>query len=227
MKITFIKHSGFAVEMDRCVLIFDDWQDPAHVVPPLLETGKAVYFFVSHLHGDHYSRDIFAYKEKAAGYILHKDCDARGINAPIHYMDVGEDYETSHFALHMYGSTDAGGSYMIRAEGKTLFHAGDLNWWHWAGEPAADNRHAREWYRKELAALAEKTVDYAFFPVDARQAVAREWGVKAFLQQVQVKTCLIPMHAFGIRWCPSYEFRWAYEGIPLWIPSKEGDSFES
>lgn len=227
MKITFIKHSGFAVEMDQCIFVFDHWQDPAHVVPPLFEKGKPVYFFVSHFHGDHYSRDIFTYKERAAQYILHKDCDARGIAAPIHYMDVGEDYETPHFSVHMYGSTDAGGSYMIRAEGKTIFHGGDLNWWHWAGEPDADNRHARAWYEKELAAISEKTVDYAFFPVDARQAVAREWGVKAFLRQVRVKKCLIAMHAFGIRWCPSYEFRWNYEGTPLWIPQQEGDSFES
>ena len=85
---------------------------------------------------------------------------------------------------------------------------------------------ARDEYFKELGKLSGKQVDIAFFPVDARQAVAREWGVKAFLETVTVKTLLVPMHAFGCRWAPSYEFRWRFPDTPLWIPEKEGDIFE-
>lgn len=68
-------------------------------------------------------------------------------------------------------------------------------------------------------------MDIVFFPVDARQAVAREWGVKAFLEKFDVSTVLVPMHAFGIRWSPSYEFRWRFPDIPLWIPKAEGDVY--
>lgn len=223
MKITFIAHSGFAVEMESAVLVFDCWKDPAGVVPPLFKKEKPVYFFVSHLHGDHFSQRIFDWKDQTAQYILHRDCVPCVPVENAHWMDPGGDFETAHFSVHMYGSTDAGGSYMIRTGEKTIFHAGDLNWWHWAGESDAENRHARDWYREELSKISEKEVDAAFFPVDARQAPAREWGVKTFLEQVRVKELLVPMHAFGLRWCPSYEFRWKYEGIPLWIPGEEGD----
>lgn len=33
MKLTYIFHSGFALETDDAVLIFDYWMDPARVVP--------------------------------------------------------------------------------------------------------------------------------------------------------------------------------------------------
>ena len=68
-------------------------------------------------------------------------------------------------------------------------------------------------------------MNIVFFPVDARQEVAREWGVKAFLEKFDVSTALVPMHAFGIRWSPSYEFRWRFPDIPLWIPKAEGDVY--
>lgn len=31
-------------------------------------------------------------------------------------------------------STDEGVAFLVTAEGRTVFHAGDLNWWHWEGE---------------------------------------------------------------------------------------------
>lgn len=224
-KITFLAHSGFALELSDCVLVFDLYKDPAGALPGVFDLGKPVYFFVSHIHGDHFNPSIYQWKEKAVGYILHKDCVAGDrTGAAVHFMDVGEDYETPQFAVHMYGSTDAGGSYMIHHGDDVIFHAGDLNWWHWAGEEDGDNREARRWYFEELSKIREKAVDLAFFPVDARQEVAREWGVEAFLDRTIVKERLIPMHAFGTRWCPSYRFRWHYD-VPLWIPSKEGDLF--
>lgn len=40
MKLTYIFHSGFALENDDAVLIFDYWMDPARVVPRLLSGAK-------------------------------------------------------------------------------------------------------------------------------------------------------------------------------------------
>lgn len=36
-------------------------------------------------------------------------------------------------------STDEGVAWFVTAEGKFIFHAGDLNWWHWEGEDKAWN----------------------------------------------------------------------------------------
>lgn len=72
----------------------------------------------------------------------------------MHLMDVGDSYSNEDFTVKMYGSTDAGGSFLIHCHGITIFHAGDLNWWHWAGDSDAANLDARNNYFAELEKLS-------------------------------------------------------------------------
>ena len=46
MKITFIEHSGFMVEMERTVLLFDYYQGEI----PAFDKEKTLYVFVSQNH---------------------------------------------------------------------------------------------------------------------------------------------------------------------------------
>lgn len=220
----FLHHSGFMLELETMILIFDYYLDPLKRLEDRLEkTDKPVYFFVSHVHGDHFNRAIRKFEKRASGYFLHRDCHlALADESLLHEMDVGETVNEGPLSVHMYGSTDAGGAYMVEAEGLTIFHAGDLNWWHWAGEGDSENREARDWFFRELSCIKEKEVDIAMLPVDARQQAAREWGVKAYLSHFSAGL-LIPMHAFGQRWAPSYEFRWLFPKQQMWIPKEDGD----
>lgn len=220
----FLHHSGFMLELETMILVFDYYLDPLKRLEDRLEkTDKPVYFFVSHVHGDHFNRAIRKFEKRASGYFLHRDCHlALADESLLHEMDVGETVNEGPLSVHMYGSTDAGGSYMVEAEGLTIFHAGDLNWWHWAGEGDSENREARDWFFRELSCIKEKDVDIAMLPVDARQQAAREWGVKAYLSHFSAGL-LIPMHAFGQRWAPSYEFRWLFPKQQMWIPKEDGD----
>lgn len=220
----FLHHSGFMLELETMILVFDYYLDPLKRLEDRLEkTDKPVYFFVSHVHGDHFNRAIRKFEKRASGYFLHRDCRlALADESLLHEMDVGETVNEGPLSVHMYGSTDAGGSYMVEAEGLTIFHAGDLNWWHWAGEGDSENREARDWFFRELSCIKEKEVDIAMLPVDARQQAAREWGVKAYLSRFSAGL-LIPMHAFGQRWAPSYEFRWLFPKQQMWIPKEDGD----
>lgn len=220
----FLHHSGFMLELETMILVFDYYLDPLKRLEDRLEkTDKPVYFFVSHVHGDHFNRAIRKFEKRASGYFLHRDCHlALADESLLHEMDVGETVNEGPLSVHMYGSTDAGGSYMVEAEGLTIFHAGDLNWWHWAGEGDSENREARDWFFRELSCIKEKEVDIALLPVDARQQAAREWGVKAYLSHFSAGL-LIPMHAFGQRWAPSYEFRWHFPKQQMWIPKEDGD----
>lgn len=220
----FLHHSGFMLELETMILVFDYYLDPLKRLEDRLEkTDKPVYFFVSHVHGDHFNRAIRKFEKRASGYFLHRDCHlALADKSLLHEMDVGETVDEGPLSVHMYGSTDAGGSYMVEAEGLTIFHAGDLNWWHWAGEGDSENREARDWFFRELSCIKEKEVDIAMLPVDARQQAAREWGVKAYLSHFSAGL-LIPMHAFGQRWAPSYEFRWLFPKQQMWIPKEDGN----
>ena len=226
-RIDFLYHSGFIYENEDCVLIFDYYRDPEEIVKKRLEeTKKPVYFFVSHVHGDHFNPAIAAFEEKAAGYIMHRDCRIflREMNKS-HLMDVGESLSLGDLQVKMYGSTDEGGSYLVTGRELSVFHAGDLNWWHWAGEATFENLAAGDAFMKELGKITERQMDVVFFPVDARLQVAREWGVKAFLGRISCRL-LVAMHAFGTPWLPSYEFRYLYPRQKLWIPKQAGDSFE-
>ncbi len=226
-QIYFLYHSGFLVETDDALLIFDYYQDPAGILEKKLRLSeKPAYFFVSHVHGDHFNPAIAEFEKRAAGYVLHRDCRLTlAEHGKAHYMDVGETLTLDGLTIKMYGSTDEGGSYLVKGQGISIFHAGDLNWWHWAGEPKAENLEAGRNFHKELSRIEERHVDIAFFPVDARLAVAREWGAKAFLAHTDCGL-LVAMHAFGAPWAPSYEFRYTYPEQKLWIPSKPGENFE-
>ena len=56
MQVTFLGHSGFCLELENIVLIFDWWQGE---LPPL-PTGKPLAVFASHSHQDHFKPEIFA-----------------------------------------------------------------------------------------------------------------------------------------------------------------------
>ena len=60
MKITFIEHSGFMVEMEHTVLLFDYY----HGKIPTFDKNKTLYVFVSHSHADHYNPVIWELKEQ-------------------------------------------------------------------------------------------------------------------------------------------------------------------
>lgn len=54
VKITYISHSCFAVELEHSVLVFDYYQGEL----PLWNPEKTIYVFVSHRHYDHFSKEF-------------------------------------------------------------------------------------------------------------------------------------------------------------------------
>ena len=67
MTLTYIFHSGFVLETEQSILIFDYWLDPGNVVPPFLQKDKPVSVFSSHFHEDHFNREILTWKEQCNG----------------------------------------------------------------------------------------------------------------------------------------------------------------
>ena len=54
IQMTYLAHSGFAVETATKVLVFDYYQDEQRVVRRYADGDKPLWFFVSHWHGDHF-----------------------------------------------------------------------------------------------------------------------------------------------------------------------------
>lgn len=225
LQLTYLAHSGFAVETATKVLIFDYYQDEQHIVRKYADGEKPLWFFVSHWHGDHFNRHIADFPQATAAYVINAGVPFRqAAKEKLHVMDVYDTCRIGDAIVTQFGSTDEGGSFLVKTDGISIFHAGDLNWWHWLGDTDENNAAAKKMYDAEMEKLDGLTIDVAFFPVDARLERAREWGVMGFLQHVRVEKCLVPMHYFGAPWQPSAAFTEAYPQQALWIPQHSGDS---
>ena len=96
-----------------------------------------------------------------------------------------------------YGSTDAGVSYLVERDGVKFFHAGDLNFWHWREvSTAREIELADEDFRKEVADIDEKEIDWCFFPVDPRMGMHFDAGANYFMMSAKPRV-LVPMHFWG------------------------------
>lgn len=71
MKITYIHHSSFCVELKNSILLFDYFQGEL----PKFDKDKKLYIFASHFHQDHFNKSIFeiAQNYPDVTYILSKD----------------------------------------------------------------------------------------------------------------------------------------------------------
>ena len=64
MKITYLRHSGFLVELEQVWLLFDYYRGEI----PEFPKGKKGYVFVSHRHIDHFNKEIFNFLKKLDVY---------------------------------------------------------------------------------------------------------------------------------------------------------------
>ena len=93
-----------------------------------------------------------------------------------------------------------GVSYLVTAEGKTIFHAGDLNNWHWRDESTEEEvREAETAYLSELYYMKRtiKSIDVAMFPVDARVGKDYMRGAEQFVGEFNVGM-FVPMHFYPV-----------------------------
>ena len=166
MKVTFIEHSGFCVELDRTVLLFDYYKGAFPEIPK----DKELYVFASHSHPDHFCRRIFDLEEKYPNvrYILSDDIPAKA-SQNITKIREHEDRMVGSVRIETLKSNDEGVAFLVTAEGRTIYHAGDLNWWYWNGEPEEDNEFMIRTYKEEVARLRGREIDLAFLLLDPRQ----------------------------------------------------------
>lgn len=118
--------------------------------------------FVSHHHDDHFSPTIYDLCGEKATYILGFDIPEphRGVR-----MAPGDERGFGALTVHAYGSTDEGVSFYVNFAGITLFHAGDLNLWHWRDESSITEIEAAERaFYDCVAPIPKQKIDVAFFP---------------------------------------------------------------
>lgn len=90
-------------------------------------------------------------------------------------------------------STDSGVAFIVETSEGLIYHAGDLNDWHWEGETEDDNRQMASTYRAEIDKIKDAHFDAAFVPLDPRQEEHYADGMLYFLKHVDCNA-VFPMH---------------------------------
>lgn len=210
MKITYIGHSGFAVEVGDICIIIDYYYDHNGVVADLLRDKRKIYILASHSHPDHYNPEIFDFinYNNEIEYVLSSDirkkavkvAKANEISENIHFLHRHESYIDENIMIETFDSTDVGVSFYIEAGGYKLFHAGDLNNWLWENESTEKElRKAEGDFLAALRGISRNVLalDVAMFPVDPRMGGDFARGARQFVHSIEVGM-FIPMHTWGM-----------------------------
>ena len=196
MKITYIFHSGFLVELDSCSLIFDYFQGRL----PALRPDKPLVVFSSHAHHDHYNPEVFRLARSQGvtdiTAVLSKDISPRKYpkDIPVITAACHREYALPcGLSVRTLLSTDCGVAYVVGTPEGTIYHAGDLNDWYWAGESEQWNKQMAGNYRHEIGLLKGQPIDCAFVPLDPRLEAGFDRGLAYFLKNVTPRA-VFPMH---------------------------------
>lgn len=194
MKVTYLYHSGFAAEVGDTVLIFDYFKGDL----PEFGKDKKIFVFASHRHYDHFKKKIYDWMNlyPEITYILSDDIP------PKKYMDrtvfIGPDSEREIHGIKVrtLKSTDEGVAFFVSAEGRTIYHAGDLNWWHWEEEGSVYNEMMKRNYQYAISKIEGEHIDAAFVPVDPRLGEQFYYGIDWFMRHTDTNA-VFPMHFWG------------------------------
>lgn len=214
MNITYINHSGFFIEWENCCWLFDYYKGEI----PHPDDAKELFVFVSHSHSDHFNPEIFqlAGQYPKVTYVFANQVRAAyrkllraGERSDASIQEAAEaaqpvflrsgsdtqltDHTGSAIRIHAMYSTDCGCAFYLEYEGKAVYHAGDLHWWTWPGEPEAYNKKMAADFKKEISYLADKKIDLAFTPLDPRQEGDYALGLAYLLKTASLQH-VFPMH---------------------------------
>jgi len=201
-KVTYLYHSGFMVEYKDTVLIFDyytgtrDNKCPDSGLIDIRELkDKKVRVFVSHSHSDHFDPVIMSWKDEISDiqYYFSFDIPRKYHRDNALILKPYQELESNGINIRVLKSTDEGVAFLVSFAGITIYHAGDLNWWHWEEESKAYNNDMAARFKREISLLKDACIDIAFLPADPRLEVSELWGINWFIDHVDVRT-IFPMH---------------------------------
>jgi len=170
--IYYIYHSGFVLELEKSILIFDFYRIPTDKKN---EEESFISKFIKR--NDILSDDIKIHKHKN-----------------FYFTKEGDSFELDNLKISTFGSTDLGSSFYVNVEDKNIFHSGDLHLWHWEDDTPEEEKTMYDAYMSELEKIKKLArIDIAFVPVDPRLGVNTLEGVELFYKVLKPKL-IVPMH---------------------------------
>lgn len=184
---------------------------------------KPCYFLSSHVHNDHFNPFVLRFfdyvqEQKAQGkafpevhFVFSRDIRAKRKKLCMPYVEAGAvsfikkgerlEFEKDGLSVEAFGSTDIGVSFLVTVDGMHVFHAGDLNEWHWQEESTEQEiEQAKKAYKRELSFIQSQMAgrsgfDVAMFPCDPFMERNFFSGAIALIHAIPT-SLLVPMHVW-------------------------------
>jgi L-ascorbate metabolism protein UlaG (beta-lactamase superfamily) len=165
---------------------------PGVITSEDLKPFERVLVFVSHSHEDHFDPSIYEWQDEGrVTYLLGDDIPQRW---PGERLSPGDERRFGQVLVRACDSTDLGVSFLVKLPEYTLFHAGDLNLWHWRDASSVrEIAQAEDAFYAAMKPIEQEKIDVAFFPVDPRQGSLYDAGALYFLMSVKPRL-MIPIH---------------------------------
>ncbi len=201
LKVTYHYNSGFSIQVGSTLLVFDYWEgegrrlgEVGRLNKGILSAYEQVYVLVSHGHPDHLDPVIYDWRNDLPDitYIVSGDLP---IGKRGRRISAGEEMTlTQDMTVRAFESTDLGVSFLVTLYGMNIFHAGDLNLWHWRQESSLREIEAAEQaFYSACEPIPAGVIDLAMFPVDPRQGLMYDAGANHFILTKKPRL-FIPMH---------------------------------
>lgn len=219
----------------------------AVMLDQLIAQNKQCFFLASHFHQDHFQPcivDIYKHyqalcKQQGKASLVHlvlsrdiaryrrnwiKDCKEQ-----IFWVCKGKQLQFPKVQIEAFGSTDIGVSFVCHVDSQVIFHAGDLNNWHWSDCSTSEEiSEAQKKFTYELSCILRQHqhFDVAMFPCDHRMGTGYLQGAQEFVQSFDVKY-FVPMHNWE-----QYEntakdleiLSKQHPNLKIWLPEHSGES---
>ncbi len=167
MYLWFVTHSGWIARTKDHVLVFDYWRQNRAPDNPCISNGMFnveemkdldVIVFVSHVHQDHYSPEIFSWNDSIPNITYLMGFDPHVADEDYIVMEPRTTIDVNGVDVTTIYSNDTGVGFFVEADGFDLFHPGD----HANRERDFSGDYLNEiYYLKSL----NKPIDIAFMPI--------------------------------------------------------------
>ena len=201
IKLIYHYHSGFSVQVGATLLVFDYWEGEDRSLPNVgrittqfLSAFENIFVFISHAHPDHLDPIVYTWKNQGLPitYIVSSDMPVGTSGKRI--APGQEKVLNENVKVKAFQSTDLGVAFLVEAYGLSIFHAGDLNLWHWRQESTLREIEAAEAaFYEATEPIRREHIDVAMFPVDPRQGMMYDAGANHFVLTMKPRV-FIPMH---------------------------------
>ena len=157
MKITYIHHSSFSVELDNTILLFDYFKGNL----PSFDKNKKLYVFSSHSHHDHFDESIFNIEKTHPNveYILSNDIKTTK-SQNTKFIGANERLLVDNLEIRTLDSSDLGVAFIVKVDDKI---------------------------KSAIDKIKGENIDVAFLPLDSRQGNQYYLGFDYFMRNTNTK----------------------------------------